>query len=183
MGLTAEKKYTYEDYLKTPDDRRYELIEGELLMSPSPVTRHQSIVLLLASEISGHVRKKGLGQVFISPCDVVFDNFNVLQPDILFISSERLHIITEKNIQGAPDLIIEVLSDNSVYRDTIQKKRLYSKFGVKEYWIVAPDDCLIEVYTLKAEGEYQLKKTYLLEDTIESEVIEGLRIELRNIFA
>ncbi len=176
-----KKKYTYEDYLKTPDDTRYELIEGELLMTPSPKPNHQRISIRLASVIHKFVTEHNLGEVFDAPCDVYLDNENVVQPDILFISKDRLDIIGEKNIQGAPDLVIEIISENIAYRDTIQKKKLYAKFGVKEYWIVAPDDRLVEVYILK-NGEYKLIKTYLDKDIIMSEIIKGLKVELKEIF-
>ncbi len=181
--IVEKRKYTYEDYLKTPDDVRYELIEGELIMTPSPVTRHQWISILLAAEILRYVLDNNLGKVFTSPFDVYLDNENVVQPDILFISKDRLNIITDKNVQGSPDFIIEILSESTVYRDAIQKKRLYARFGVKEYWIVAPDDKLVEVYYLKDKGEYQLLKTYLENDIIESQIIRGLKIELNRIFA
>lgn len=181
--IVEKRRYTYEDYLKAPDDVRYELIEGELIMAPSPVTRHQRICGRLFALIFTFVRDNNLGEVFTAPYDVVMDEYNVFQPDILFISKERLNIITEKNVQGAPDLVIEILSEATAYRDAIQKKRLYARFGVKEYWIVAPDDKLVEVYYLKDKGEYQLLKTYFENDIIESQIIRGLKIELKRVFA
>ena len=147
--VTEKKKYTYEDYLKTPDDERYELIEGELLMTPSPIPKHQRISRELEFEIIKFVKANDLGEVFYAPCDVYLDNENVVQPDILFISKERLNIIGEKNIQGAPDLAIEIISESTAYRDLVQKKKLYAKFGVKEYWIVIPGEESIEIYSPK----------------------------------
>lgn len=181
--IVGKRKYTYEDYLKTPDDIRYELIEGELIMTPSPVTRHQRISGRLFALIFTFVRDNNLGEVFAAPYDVVLDEYNVFQPDILFISKDRLNIITDKNVQGSPDFIIEILSESTVYRDAIQKKRRYARSGVKEYWIVAPDDKLVEVYYLRDKGEYQLLKTYLENDIIESQIIRGLKIELNRVFA
>ncbi len=181
--IVEKRKYTYEDYLKTPDDVRYELIEGELIMTPSPVTRHQKISGRLFALIFTFVRDNNLGEVFAAPYDVVLSNENVFQPDILFISKDRVDIITEKNVQGAPDLIIEILSESTAYRDAIQKKKLYARFGVKEYWIVAPDDKLMEIYHLKDKGGYQLLKTYFENDIIESQIIRGMKIELNRVFA
>ena len=181
--IVEKRKYTYEDYLKTPDDVRYELIEGELIMIPSLLTRHQRISGRLFAIIYAFVTENNLGEVFAAPYDVVLDEHNVFQPDIIFISKDNLHIITEKNIKGSPDFIIEILSQSTGYRDAIQKKRLYARFGVKEYWIVAPDDKLVEVYYLKDKGEYQLLKTYSENDIIESQIIRGLKIELNRIFA
>lgn len=177
-----KKKYTYEDYLKTPDDERYELIEGDLIMTPSPTTKHQRISRKLEFFIEKHVVENNLGEVFYAPYDVHLDNENVLQPDILFVSKERTAIINEKNIKGVPDLVIEILSESTAYRDVIQKKKLYARFGVKEYWIVACDDKLIEVYQLKHKDEYKLNKTYYENDILESHVIRGLKIELKSIF-
>jgi len=179
--VIEKKKYTYEDYLKTPEDERYELIEGELLMTPSPTTRHQRISREFEFEILRFVRKNNIGEVFYAPYDVYLDDENVVQPDILFISKERLNIIGEKNIQGAPDLVIEIISENTAYRDLVQKKRLYARFGVKEYWIVIPDEELIEIYTLK-ENTYMLHKTYSKDDTLESSYLKDLKIELKNIW-
>jgi Uma2 family endonuclease len=179
--VTEKKKYTYEDYLKTPDDERYELIEGELLMTPSPITKHQRISRELEFEIMKFVKANDLGEVFYAPYDVYLDNENVVQPDILFISKERLNIIGEKNIQGAPDLVIEIISESTAYRDLVQKKKLYGKFGVKEYWIVIPGEALVEVYILKDKA-YMLHQTYGKGDVVESPYLKKLRIELKGIF-
>ncbi len=176
-----KKKYTYEDYIKISDDKRYELMNGELLMTPSPIPNHQRISGKLEFMVRKFITENNLGEVFYAPCDVYLDNENVVQPDILFISKERLGIIGEKNIQGAPDLVIEIISENSVYRDMVQKKRLYARFGVKEYWIVIPDEEEVEVYILE-EGIYQLCNTFTGVDTLESPLLKGLRIGLKDIF-
>jgi len=177
----AEKKYTYQDYLKTPEDERYELIEGELLMTPGPSTEHQRISRELEYKMLKFVKDNALGDVFYAPCDVYLDEENTVQPDILFISRERLDIIGEKCIQGAPDLVVEIISEQTAYRDTIQKKMLYAKFGVREYWIVAPHEKLIEVWHL-SNKEYRLTKTYFYNDTLESQVLAEFRLELKEIF-
>jgi Uma2 family endonuclease len=179
--VTEKKKYTYEDYLKTPEDEIYELIEGELLMTPSPIPKHQRISRELEFEILKFVKANDLGEVFYAPCDVYLDDENVIQPDILFISKERLNIIGEKNIQGAPDLVVEIISENTAYRDLVQKKKLYARFGVKEYWIVIPKEELIEVYILK-DNTYMLYKTYSKDDTLESPYLKDLKIGLKSIF-
>lgn len=179
--VIEKKKYTYEDYLKTPEDERYELIEGELLMTPAPIPRHQRISRELEFELLRFVKANDLGEVIYAPCDVYLDNENVVQPDILFISKERLNIIGEKNIQGAPDIVIEIISENTAYRDLVQKKKLYARFGVKEYWIVIPGEELIEVHILK-DNIYMLYKTYSKNDTLESPYLRDLKIGLKNIF-
>ena len=179
--ITEKKRYTYEDYLKTLNNKRYEPIDGELLMTPSPVPRHQLISGKLEFKLREFITKNKIGEVFDAPCDVYLDNENVVQPDILFISKERLDIIGDKNIQSAPDIVIEIISENSVYRDMVQKKRLYARFGVKEYWIVIPEEKEVEVYILKDEA-YQLYKTYTKVDILESPSLKGLKIGLKEIF-
>jgi Uma2 family endonuclease len=179
--VIEKKRYTYEDYLKTPDDERYELIEGELLMTPSPIPKHQRISREIEFELMKFAKENDLGEIFDAPCDVYLDNENVVQPDILFISKERLNIIGEKNIQGAPDLVIEIISESTAYRDLVQKKKLYAKFGVKEYWIVIPREELIEVYILK-DNTYMLHKTYSKDETLESPYLRNLKVELTGIF-
>ena len=179
--VIEKKKHTYEDYLETPENERYELIEGELLMTPSPVPGHQRISGKLEFELRRFVTENDLGEVFDAPCDVYLDNDNVVQPDILFISKERLNIIGEKNIQGAPDLVIEIISESTAYRDFVQKKKLYAKSGVKEYWIVIPEEEEIEIYILK-NNTCTFHKTYGKDEILESPSLKDLRTELKNIF-
>jgi len=180
-GVIEKKKYTYEDYVKTSDDKRYELIDGELLMTPSPFTRHQRISRKIEFILEKFITENNLGEIFYAPCDVYLDNENVVQPDILFISKDRMNIIGEKNIQGAPDLTIEIVSENSAYRDMVLKKKLYARSGVKEYWIIIPEEKEIEVYIL-AENAYKLYATYGNESTLESPLLKDLRIGLKEIF-
>lgn len=179
--VVEKKKYAYEDYLKTPRDKRYELINGELLMTPSPTPYHQRVSRKLEFILEGFITKNNSGEIFYAPCDVYLDNENVVQPDILFISQDRLNIIGDKNIQGEPNIAIEIISENSVYRDMVQKKRLYARFGVKEYWIVIPEEKEVEVYILKDKA-YQLYKTYTKADILESPALKGLKIVLKEIF-
>jgi len=180
-AAVMKKKYTYEDYLKTPDDVRYELIEGDLIMTPAPNIEHQTILGELGYQIMKFVKENNLGRVFYAPCDVYLDQENVLEPDILFVSKERLNIIGKKNIQGAPDLVVEIVSESNAYRDGIQKKRLYAGFGVREYWLVVPGEKMIEVYNLGKKG-YQLSQTCFVGDILESQVLKGFKPELREIF-
>lgn len=180
-SVIEKKKYTYEDYAKIFDGKRYELIDGELLITPSPVPGHQRISKKIEFMLEKFVTKNDLGEVFDAPCDVCLDDENVVQPDILFISKDRLNIIGEKNIQGAPDIAIEIVSENSAYRDMVIKKKLYARNGVKEYWIVIQETEEIEVYVLKG-NTYQLYMTYCKEGILESPLIKGLKIGLKGIF-
>jgi len=180
-SIIEKKKYTYEDYLKTPDDVRYELIEGDLLMTPAPIPIHQRISRKIGFEFDEYVTDNDLGEIFLAPCDVYLDDENVVQPDILFISKERSNIIGEKNMQEAPDLVIEILSESTASRDLIQKKMLYAKFGVKEFWIVSPVEKTINIFILRDKA-YELYKTYEEDDVLESQMLNGLRMELKGIF-
>ena len=180
-SIIEKKKYTYDDYLKTPDDKRYELIEGELYMTPSPITNHQRISRKIEFLLEKFVTENDLGEIFYAPYDVYFDDENVVQPDILFISKDRLNIIGDKNLQGAPDLVIEILSESNAYRDLIQKKKLYARFGVKEYWIVVPGEKTIDIHILK-DKTYELYKELGEFDTLESQILKGFKMELKVIF-
>ncbi len=184
MVTTISKKtrLTYEDYLNTSDDKRYELIDGELIMTPSPISYHQWISKNIVYEIEKFARETGAGMLFNAPCDVFLDNENVLQPDVLFISKERACVIGRRNIQGAPDLVVEILSETTAYYDLMKKKRLYAKFGVREYWIIDPDGKTVEVYCLK-EGVFVLAKSFFENEYLESQLFPGLRIELSKVFA
>ena len=138
MVETKLNTLTYEDYLKTPDDERWELLNGELIMVASPNTAHQRIAGNLYWFLVAFVRERGLGEVFISPFDVVLSHTNVLQPDVLFVGTERESVVTADNIRGAPSLVVEVSSPSTSKRDREIKRDIYSEHGVGEYWLVDP---------------------------------------------
>ena len=139
-GASEPSGLTYSDYLKTSDDERYELLNGELLMVPAPNMAHQKAQAELGIRLGAWVKERGLGSVFFSPTDVVLSDSDVVQPDLLFISNERGHVVTRDNVQGAPDLVVEVLSPSTSAVDWTTKRDLYARYGVREYWIVDPDD-------------------------------------------
>jgi len=179
--ITKPIKFTYEDYLHFPEDKRYEIIDGEVYMVPSPGRDHQDASWNLEFTLGIFVKERRLGKVYHAPFDVVLSEIDVVQPDIMFISKERLNIITEKNIMGAPDLIIEILSESSEYRDRVIKKKLYSKYGVKEYWLVDPGKKEIEVMALQESG-LETVRICGKEDILESLILKGLKIKLDEIF-
>ena len=179
--VTDKRRYTYKDYLNMSDDKRYELIGGCLLMAPAPIPYHQWISKNIEYEIERFVREKKLGRVFDAPCDVYLDEENVVQPDILFVSEERTHIIGKTHIQGAPDLAVEILSESTAYTDLMKKKRLYARFGVKEYWIVDPEGKTTEIHCLR-EGVFVLFKSFSEDDELESPLLPGLKIKLSPVF-
>ena len=152
-SVNTKIKFTYKDYKSLPESetKRYELIEGELITVPSPNFKHQSVSGNLAFILRGFVQKRNLGIIIYAPFDVHLGE-NVVQPDILFVSKKRSYVITEEEIKGAPDLVIEILSPATAERDRTYKKVLYARYGVSEYWIVDPGKKTIEVLTLKKEG-------------------------------
>lgn len=178
---TEKRKLTYKDYLVLPDEKRYELIQGELIVTPSPIPYHQVISGNIEYELRKHVRENEIGIIFDAPCDVYLDENNVIQPDIFFISKSRLNIIGEANIQGTPDLIVEILSESTAYRDLVKKKKLYALYRVQEYWIIDPDEKQVEIYSLK-DKEFVLHRAYKVNDTLRSPLLSDLEIELFNIF-
>ena len=175
-------KLTVADYMNTPDDVRCQLIDGELILAPSPTTRHQRISLRLAVELTQHIERTGLGEACIAPLDVVFPDREVYQPDILFVSNERRGIITEANIQGAPDLVVEILSPSTQRHDRGHKQNVYAERGVREYWIVDPDARTLEVLSAGANG-WTPTTTFSAEDVLVSPLLPGLSIDLGQVFA
>lgn len=180
-SITDRKKITYADYLKIDDNNRYEIFNGELCLVPAPSTNHQSVSRNLEFLIWNFVKQRGLGKVFYAPIDVVFDDDEVFQPDIVFIKSENQSIIGENAIQGIPDLIVEIVSPSSTFYDTIEKKDIYRKYGVKEYWIIFPDEKVIEVLSLE-KGEYLEFCKSKKEGIVKSKILEGLEINSKDVF-
>lgn len=149
------KRWTYEEYSHLDDDQRYEIIDGELLMALAPDTWHQSWIGDLYALLRTHVLRNKLGKVFMSPVDVVLDSENTVQPDIVFVAAANLGIIQRPAIFGVPDVLVELVSPSSVRRDRYDKRSLYARFGVKEYWIGDPANKALEILALK-EGRYEL---------------------------
>src|SRR4051812_39466212 len=147
---------SYDDYCLLPDDgRQYQGLEVALLMSPAPRPRHQAVAFRLAMLLAEHAEESDLGEIFIAPIDVVLARMTVVQPDVLVISKDRAGIVTERNIQGPPDLCIEVLSPASEQTDRLTKRNVYARYGIQEYWIVDSDRGTIMGLTLQ-DGNYVL---------------------------
>ena len=178
----AKVKLTVADYMNTPDGVRYQLIDGELILAPSPTNRHQAVTLELAVALRQFVRRNSLGIVRIAPLDVILAEHEVFQPDILFVSNDRREIMTPANIQGAPDLVVEILPPSTRRNDRGHKLDVYSRYGVREYWIVDPDAGLVEVLAAGDAG-LALAATFSLEDVLTSPLLPGLAVELDQVFA
>ena len=181
--VTSERKpkLTYEDYAKTPDDERWELIDGELIIAPAPNMEHQSVQFEVGLLLGNFVKNGNLGRIFNAPTDVVLSDTVTVQPDLVFVSSEREHIITRANIQGAPDLVVEILSPSNAFRDWQDKFDLYARHGVGEYWVISPESKTISVFIL-SDGAFKEASIYDEDDTLISPTLEGFALELGEVF-
>jgi Uma2 family endonuclease len=180
----ARRKLTYEDYECIPDDGlRHEILDGDHYVSPAPARRHQRAALKLGGRLDTFVEENSLGEVLIAPYDVVLSPHDIAQPDVLFVSKERAGISTEKNLQGAPDLLIEILSDRTRKRDEEIKRDLYERFGVKEYWLVDPVRQTVLVYRREGDRFHRAGRfSAAAGDVLTTPLLLGLEIPLREIF-
>ncbi len=179
--MPVDTRLTYEDYCRLPNDgKRYEIIDGELFVTPSPLTLHQRIVTRLTAHLWAFVEKRRLGEIFVSPFDVVFSDFDVVEPDILFVSKKRVSVITPKNVQGAPDLVVEVLSETTAKTDRTTKFKLYARYGVKEYWIIDPKGPSVQIYRL-GRGAFALAAKLRAAADLTSPLFPGFSLPLRKL--
>lgn len=194
MEASARKKvWTYEEYRQLDDDNRYEVIGGELIMSPAPSSVHQIVAENLGFILGQYVREKSSGKICYAPIDVVFNEGTAeeetVQPDIIFIAAANAQIIKPRGIFGAPDLIVEIISSSSEYRDMVVKRAIYEKNRVAEYWLVNPYMKSITLLALGEKGAYELfAHGALAEDTVEqkkavtSKLLAGLTVKLEEVF-
>ena len=181
--MQRQARYTYADYCRLPDDgRQYEVIYGVLYMAPAPHPRHQRASGKIFLQLTVLVSAKGLGEVYYAPIDVIFPDGDVSQPDLIFVSQERRHIITNRGVEGPPELVVEVLSPSTRRRDLVLKRRRYASFGVLEYWLADPVNRTIRVLELRG-GEYIERGVYGVGDEIVTPLIPGLRISVAQVFA
>jgi Uma2 family endonuclease len=177
-------EWTYEDWLKLPDDGyRYEVIDGVLYMSPPPLIRHQRVSMRMEDCLREFLRSHPLGEFFHAPVGVRLPNQSVpLQPDIVFIRAERLEIINEAYIEGVPDLLMEILSPSNWLYDRREKMQVYQAAGVTEYWIIDPRAVTIEVYALE-QGIYVLAGQYGRGEVAPSRLLSGFAVSVDDIFS
>lgn len=176
--IVVAEKFTYSKYLRLDDDKRYEVIDGELFdMSPAPTLKHQAFSRNLQRLIMDYVYGNKLGHVFNAPSDVRFDEHNVVQPDLIFVSTANENILTEQVVDGAPDLLVEILSPATFHHDQERKRDLYERFGVKEFWIVDPANEVVEIFVLKG-GKYELFAFASQQGTVASNVLHGLTVSI-----
>ena len=164
-------KLTYEDYRNLPDDMRCEILDGELIMAAAARRAHKRAESNLATDMTNFVRMNDLGEIYLAP-DVILSDRDIVQPDIVFLSRARLDIFNELNIVGAPDLVVEILSLSTRARDLRQKRDLYERSGVREYWIVDADEKTLTVLALNG-GRYREIGVYREGEVLESPALGG----------
>ncbi len=178
-------KLTYDDFLLFPDDgQRHELIDGEHYVTPSPNIRHQRISKRLLVMIDVWLQEHPLGEVFDAPLDVRFSLFDVVEPDLLYVSNERAaDLLSGQHVTGSPDVIVEIGSPGTRQRDETIKRRLYERSNVLEYWVVDPDIDVIRVY--RRDGERFARLVELSReagDVLTTAILPGLEIPLSDVF-
>jgi len=178
----AAKKLTWDDIKDWPESAgRTEIVDGELVMSPTPGAEHQELAGLLGSELLQFVRARGLGRFFPNPMHVILDEHVHYEPDLCFIRTARRGIVKKSHIAGPPGLVIEVISESNRTHDTVVKFRDYAKYGVAEYWLVDPRDETISTWGLD-NGAYSLLERFGRGDTVVSGVLPGLRLDPGPLF-
>ena len=178
-------KLTYDDFVLFPDDgKRHELIDGEHYVTPSPTLKHQKVLGNLHLLIGMWLEEHPIGQIYVAPFDVVFSMFDVVEPDLLYMSNERAaEVLTDANVQGAPELVIEIGSPSTRKRDETIKRRLYERAGVSEYWVVDPELDVVRVYRSGAEGfERPVELSTEANDVLSTPLLSGLALPLPRIF-
>lgn len=178
--IVKESRVTYEDYAKLPEDgRRYEIADGVLeLMSPAPTPKHQSVSTELLHCLLGTCKSEFI--LFVAPIDLILADHEVRQPDLVMIHRDRRDIITKRGIEGAPDLVVEILFPSSSKRDRHSKRLSYAKYGVPEYWIVDPGNEALEQYIL-AGDRYELDRIYENGETVQSDRLPCVSFVLHSI--
>lgn len=182
VAIPPKEIYTYADYALLPEGAPYQLIGGKLVMTPAPTTFHQVVSMRLENAMVNFVRQHHLGLVLYAPVDVYLEETETYQPDIIFMARERLAIVERNRINGAPDLVVEILSPSTAYYDLKKKARTYAAHGVREYWIVDPEEKNIEVYTGR-EGQFILRQHVDQVGEVSSTVLQGFAVEAAEIFA
>jgi Uma2 family endonuclease len=178
-------KLTYDDFVLFPDDgKRHEIIDGEHYVTPSPNTKHQTVVGNLYWLIRSSLETHPVGRVYFAPFDVVFSNFDVVEPDLLYVSNERMtDVVTPQHVRGAPDLVVEVGSPTTRKRDETIKRQLYQRAGVVEYWFVDPELDVVRVYT-RDRDRFARPVELSLEaaDVLTTPLLVNFEMPLREIF-
>ena len=180
--MQANVLFTYDEYKTLPETGpQYQLVEGDLIVTPAPNTRHQRISRNLEFLLHQYAKNTGVGEVFYAPFDVILSDTNVFQPDILFIRTKNRDRITKQGLRGVPDLVIEILSPATAEMDRGIKRKLYARYGVEELWLIDPQEDTIEIYNLLIDAQ-RPDKCFKDEEAIHSGILPGFKAPLSEIF-
>ena len=183
MALPQRVRFKARDIWDTPDDgKRYEVIDGQLYMTPPPVPEHEDATMGLCTHLLPYLRRRRLGKLYTAPIGVELDDENGIQPDLVYVARERLHIVGRRGIEGPPDLVVEILSPSTRSRDRGVKLRRYAAAGVSHYWIIDPRSRALEAYRLVAYG-YELTGKYGPGEIFRPELFPGLEIPIDDLWA
>lgn len=189
MSVTpgSDRRLTYDDFVLFPDDgKRHEIIDGVHYVTPSPNLGHQELLGRLHLAIGNFLStRRHLGRVFLSPLDVVMSRYDVVEPDLLFVAGDQESILTEANVQGAPALVVEILSPSTRHRDQWIKRRLFDERGVREYWMVDPKARRITVCRRASTGAFPVVATPAADtgDQLETPLLPGFTLSVRDLFS
>jgi Uma2 family endonuclease len=184
--VILEKKMTWKEFremeIDEQDNSIYELINGILMRRTSPILPHQRVSKKLDKAFGNFLDKHPIGEHYPAPTDVFLDDNNGIVPDFSFVSKVRSFLLeNDEYISGAPDIIVEIISPGTVKRDRVEKKELYEKFAVKEYWLIDPANKSVEIFTIE-ENKYELKLFLEAEDKLTSDLLPGFEMELTDLF-
>lgn len=176
-------EWTYEMYSALPEDGcRYEIVQGVLMMSPAPEVAHQGIIMRISRYLDEHIFSSGRGRVFLAPTDVMLAPHKVVQPDVLVLLNEHKERLRKHYIEGAPDLVVEVISPGSAAYDRLVKYNLYAESGIPEYWIVNPQEQSVEIFVLE-EGKYHSLGMFLGKQALQSQIIPNGTVQATHFFS
>ena len=181
----SARKLTYRDFVRFPDDgRRHELIDGKHYVTPPPSIRHQRLVMRLSMALQNYLEIHPIGEVFCVPVDCVLTFFDIVEPDLLIIANDQSAIVTKRNLRGAPALVVEINSPSTSRRDRREKRELYTREGVREYWIIDPDAGTITVFRRTPEGEFPVVATLhaATADSLTTPMLPGFALDLTHYF-
>jgi Uma2 family endonuclease len=183
VRIPKPRLFGYEDYVRLtpPDSSNYELHNGIILYMATPVPLHQIVLTNLLTEMTVYVKRHQLGRVLPAPMDTVFTPNDVLQPDLLYLSKERLHLVGAKKIEGAPDLVVEILSPSNHSKEMGYKKLIYELSGVREYWLVNLDKKTLTQYE-NVENEFYMRRVFQYADTLTSIILTGFEMPMSELF-
>ena len=181
IAIDTTQTWTVEEYLQLEENPNLQLINGNLIMSPSPSLFHQQILKNLFKVIDSLSKKLG-DRTYFAPLDVFLDDNNVPQPDLVYVKQENKYKLSKRGVEGAPDLVVEIISPSSSYIDRYDKKALYQKHQVKEFWIIDPGNLTLEIFQL-VKDEYVLAQHLVTKGKIKSPLLPMLAIDLAELFA